>query len=435
MADNVAITPGSGATAAADNINDVLYQRIKITHGTDGVADGDASAATPLPVRLDQGPNAVLENQGAIQVESLANEFSKHTQDTGIPSYGDEPVQMVGLHPDFPLPIDTATPIPVAGIDANGVQRQLQLGPNNGLVLNDAGESGTFRFGNQVARPSKTWDTVGYQSISIYMNFPAPSSGCDWQFSNDLVNWFPGPGWSVSGATGTPIIWRSSFWGETNACLMLIPTWGRYFRIVPTSNGGVNAVISIVLRSTPVPITTFQSSAQGGTGSVFAGVNLAHINNTAISAASAQLGVAAFGPTAAGAAHGTNNPLQVSGSDGTNARRILTDTSGNTQVVGPAALAGSLIPATSRLGPVMMGAEDLENRVRRISVDVAGRPRVVTDESGSRDDGIVDALNNVVRELKLLNAKITDLPFYLGINAVMPDDDKAFRDDPTIFNA
>jgi hypothetical protein len=49
MADNVAITPGSGAIAAADDIGGVLYQRIKVSHGADGSAT-DTSDAAPLPV-------------------------------------------------------------------------------------------------------------------------------------------------------------------------------------------------------------------------------------------------------------------------------------------------------------------------------------------------------------------------------------------------
>jgi hypothetical protein len=49
MADNVAITPGSGAIAAADDIGGVLYQRVKISHGADGSAT-DTSEAAPLPI-------------------------------------------------------------------------------------------------------------------------------------------------------------------------------------------------------------------------------------------------------------------------------------------------------------------------------------------------------------------------------------------------
>lgn len=49
MADNVAITPGAGATIAADDIAGVLWQRIKVGWGADGVA-GDVTATNPLPV-------------------------------------------------------------------------------------------------------------------------------------------------------------------------------------------------------------------------------------------------------------------------------------------------------------------------------------------------------------------------------------------------
>lgn len=50
MADNIAATPGSGATLAADEIGGVLFGRSKIVIGADGVNDGDVSAANPMPV-------------------------------------------------------------------------------------------------------------------------------------------------------------------------------------------------------------------------------------------------------------------------------------------------------------------------------------------------------------------------------------------------
>lgn len=51
MADNVAITAGSGTTIAADDISGALHQRVKLTWGVDGAAV-DASATNPLPVTL-----------------------------------------------------------------------------------------------------------------------------------------------------------------------------------------------------------------------------------------------------------------------------------------------------------------------------------------------------------------------------------------------
>lgn len=50
MADNVAITAGSGTTIAADDIGaGLLAQRVKIIVGADGVNDGDVSSANPMP--------------------------------------------------------------------------------------------------------------------------------------------------------------------------------------------------------------------------------------------------------------------------------------------------------------------------------------------------------------------------------------------------
>lgn len=53
MADNVAITPGTGATVAADDIGGVLFQRIKVTWGPDGTGnDADVATGKPLPIQV-----------------------------------------------------------------------------------------------------------------------------------------------------------------------------------------------------------------------------------------------------------------------------------------------------------------------------------------------------------------------------------------------
>ncbi len=51
MADNVAITQGSGTAIAADDIGGVLHQRVKLSQGADGSAT-DVSSASPLNVTL-----------------------------------------------------------------------------------------------------------------------------------------------------------------------------------------------------------------------------------------------------------------------------------------------------------------------------------------------------------------------------------------------
>jgi hypothetical protein len=50
MPDNVDYTPGSGATIAADDIGGVLYQRVKVAHGVDGVAY-ETSDSNPYPIK------------------------------------------------------------------------------------------------------------------------------------------------------------------------------------------------------------------------------------------------------------------------------------------------------------------------------------------------------------------------------------------------
>lgn len=59
MPDNIDITPGSGATVAADEIGGVKYQRVKPCVGDDGVAV-DVSQNNPLPVQITDVMIALL---------------------------------------------------------------------------------------------------------------------------------------------------------------------------------------------------------------------------------------------------------------------------------------------------------------------------------------------------------------------------------------
>ncbi len=54
MADNVAITAGSGTTIAADDVGSgVLHQRVKVTWGPDGTGnDADVASGKPLPIQV-----------------------------------------------------------------------------------------------------------------------------------------------------------------------------------------------------------------------------------------------------------------------------------------------------------------------------------------------------------------------------------------------
>lgn len=412
MADNVGITPGTGATAAADEIDGALHQRVKITVGSDGVSRGDVDVTNPMPVRQD--------DLGSI--EEAAEQLNTSLVNTG----NDEPLQLVGLHPNFPLPIDTATPMPIAGVGPTGEQRQIRTDESGAVVT-----AGTFQekqfpaafFTNNGRLPERVWDCQGYSSAQITVE-KSSADGISIEFSQDVSRniWVAAMFLSQFGGAGS----ATSTWVPTISTAgtynLSVPIYARYMRFRTTVANAENIRINVTLRQ--VGYVAPQNTP----------INITQINSAAVSTASAQIGAAVFGPTAAGVAHGTNNPVQIAGSDGTIGRRILTDTAGNTTVVGHVAPNATLIPATANRGPVLVGAADLEQRAQRMVVDGIGRLRIQDEQSSTADNGVIDALNNVVRELKLLNAKLTDLPYYLGINAVMPDDDMAFRDDPTIFN-
>jgi hypothetical protein len=58
MADNIAVTPGTGSTIAADDVGGILYQRMKLGLGADGVA-ADLAPATAAVQSAFSGVGAV----------------------------------------------------------------------------------------------------------------------------------------------------------------------------------------------------------------------------------------------------------------------------------------------------------------------------------------------------------------------------------------
>lgn len=52
MADNIAVTPGVGASVATDEVLGSHYQRMKIVTGAEGVVVGDVSDDNPLPTKV-----------------------------------------------------------------------------------------------------------------------------------------------------------------------------------------------------------------------------------------------------------------------------------------------------------------------------------------------------------------------------------------------
>lgn len=73
MADNVAITAGSGTAIATDDVGSAHYQKIKIAIGADGAVDGlldygQGAMAASLPVAIASNQSAVAVTPGATEV-------------------------------------------------------------------------------------------------------------------------------------------------------------------------------------------------------------------------------------------------------------------------------------------------------------------------------------------------------------------------------
>lgn len=78
MADNYTTAYGAGGrTFAADEIADVLYPRVKLVIGGDGVNDGDASKANPIPIAQPGGSLTSISGSvttgGTAQVLAASN--------------------------------------------------------------------------------------------------------------------------------------------------------------------------------------------------------------------------------------------------------------------------------------------------------------------------------------------------------------------------
>ena len=88
MADNVAITAGSGTTVATDDVGGAHYQKMKLDAGGDGVAvpvvAGQQTMAASLPVVVASNQSAVpvSDNSSSITVDDGGSSLSVDSTDT-----------------------------------------------------------------------------------------------------------------------------------------------------------------------------------------------------------------------------------------------------------------------------------------------------------------------------------------------------------------
>ena len=142
MADNMQVTPGTGATVAADEIGGALYQRVKIAAGADGTAV-DVSAASPLPV---SGP--VTDTQLRASPVPVSGPLTDtELRASAVPVSGT--VTASGPLTDTQL---RASAVPVSGtVTASGpvTNTELRAAP---VTTSDSGPSWTQVFGVSGAR-------------------------------------------------------------------------------------------------------------------------------------------------------------------------------------------------------------------------------------------------------------------------------------------
>lgn len=90
MADNVAITAGSGTTIAADDISSVFYQRVKLSLGADGVAAdagvGQGVSSGGLRIAFPSDSTAHLGTIGGKSVRAAASLMTRPSDTTAYAS-------------------------------------------------------------------------------------------------------------------------------------------------------------------------------------------------------------------------------------------------------------------------------------------------------------------------------------------------------------
>ena len=71
MVDNIAITPGTGATVATDEIGGFHFQRVKTTWGPDGTGnDVDVASGKPLPTQIRHSDGTIVTDATGIKIST-----------------------------------------------------------------------------------------------------------------------------------------------------------------------------------------------------------------------------------------------------------------------------------------------------------------------------------------------------------------------------
>lgn len=228
MADNVAVTPGSGATLAADDIGGVLYGRTKIVIGDDGVNGGDVSASNPMPVT-----GALTDTQLRATAVPVSGTFWQATQ----------PVSAASL----PLPTGAATEatlstmngkLPSPGQALMAASQPVVIASNQTAI--PTVETATVYTGAaaQTAVVNNILESVSGSAGTACENFRAASvqvvstgSGGTFIFeqSNDNTNWIALPVFNAALVTAVPI--TAAITATASQIIYTFPVRARFVRL------------------------------------------------------------------------------------------------------------------------------------------------------------------------------------------------------------
>lgn len=297
---------------------------------------------------------------------------------------GSENSNTVTLNPNFPISLDPNFVVQIGGKTKAGTLIPNVVDDLGASVLSDAPiqyQGMAFNAGS--ASILCSLDTRGYQSVSLQI-YGTWAGTISFYESNDGANWVAVGGWaSATAQTMATTTTANGLW--------VFPAVGRYFKAQITAYTSGTALAAAWLRNQPMSIlasTPSQNIAQiAATAAVTAGVN----------------GLLAVGGNIAPGTAATAYPLPVGSVDPSGkTRRILSDINGNIYMTGA-------LP------------------------DQSAQPVFITPKSSSSaEDGLADAMNQVLRELRYLGFAVSQLPFHLNTGLSRMDEPQSFRDDPTL---
>jgi hypothetical protein len=237
VADNINVTPGTGKTIAADDVSGVLYQRIKVSVGADGVAT-DASVGNGVTDTGTLRVTVASDSTGQIKLAAGTNIAGKF----GIDQTTDGTTNLVAAKQSGTWNVTNVSGTVSLPTGAATAAKQPALGTAGSAstdVISVQGVSGG------VALPASQSGTWNVTNISGTVSLPTgaataakqPALGSAGSASTDVI--------TVQGiASGTPLRTASS--AETSAVYNGTTSLTPKFAAVVASASGVTTVIAAV---------------------------------------------------------------------------------------------------------------------------------------------------------------------------------------------